>query len=128
MCEKFKLKAKGKTSDFEGATTRRRYYVPKARRGVSKAPCPRPLLQGPILDAMIEYATNDAARTMELMTILLPLLSNPVIELALQRHTLKMYTQPTLLLDMDAARVLRDELQTDVDAALVAAFPEVVKD
>jgi DNA polymerase len=107
LCRKFGLKAKGETKDFLGCTLRTgRYVMSKGRGRHKKPPEPRPLMTGAQVTALASYACNDAAREFELFTLLLPKLSNPKVELAIQDATLRMATQPVLHCDYDRGRNL----------------------
>lgn len=94
LCKRWGLKDKGKTEDFKGLSFRRRYK--KARKG---PPVVRPLIDDNQVEALIAYNANDVARTFELMTILLPRLARPDMELQVQHDTLELLTKPTLIFD-----------------------------
>lgn len=103
------LEAKGDTSQFNGVTRRRRYQM---RKG--KAPIFRPLITPKQEAALEAYATHDAQLTFELFTRLLPRLSNSKMELALQEHTLRLFTKPVLRMDMAAGETLKKDMQEEI--------------
>lgn len=116
LCKKFSLKDKGDTKDFLGCTLRHgRYVVNKGRGKHRKPPEPRPLMTEEQIKAMAGYACNDAAREFELLTLLLPKLSNPAIELRLMDSTLRMVTQPVLRIDQEAGGALIAKMQAGMD-------------
>ncbi len=71
-----------------------------------------------IWEALIEYATNDAERTYDLLGILLPKLSNPAFELELAAWTRNLFLRPVLSFDVDRARVLKGQMQDEVNKVL----------
>jgi DNA polymerase I-like protein with 3'-5' exonuclease and polymerase domains len=68
--------------------------------------------------AMSEYSINDAERTLDLFEILLPKLTRPEVELKLQLHTLRLFTQPELCFDFALAEELLGKMDQEVDKAL----------
>ncbi|HUW45785.1 MAG TPA: hypothetical protein VMW50_08315 [Dehalococcoidia bacterium] len=70
--------------------------------------------------AMVEYCRNDIEIEVELFRKFLPLLTNPELEIPLQRHTLKMYLEPRLTLDYAKAKELIEQMQAELDAAVEA--------
>ncbi len=65
-----------------------------------------------------EYATNDAERTHDLFQLLLPKLSNPAFELELAAWTRNLFIKPVLSFSVDRARVLKGQMQDEVQKAL----------
>lgn len=68
--------------------------------------------------ALEEYCLNDIDLETKLFKILLPMLSNPAMELALARHTLKLYLEPQLKFDMPGAYSLIEKMQEELDRAM----------
>ena len=64
--------------------------------------------------AMREYCLGDVKDEVALLEILLPMLDNPGTELDLARHTLNLYLKPTLLLDVQQA----DDIAQQMSMAL----------
>ncbi|KKM65946.1 hypothetical protein LCGC14_1486210 [marine sediment metagenome] len=94
LCKLFKLPAKGDTKQFKGL-----YWEtmsPEQRQ------------------AMKEYCLGDIKGEKSLLEILLPMLDNPGVELDLARHTLNLYLEPILSLDVELAI----EIAADMDTAL----------
>lgn len=117
LAKKFELPAKGDTKEFSECTLIKRYFRPKVR-GKLLAPQVRPTMTDEQVVALCGYATNDAMREWEIFTILLPMLSNPKIELRIQHHTLELFTRPVLRLDADKARELIVGMEAEIDAII----------
>ena len=86
LCKRYGMPDKGDTEQFSGV--RRSMITPEQAT------------------ALAEYCNNDVERMIDLMTIMLPLLGNPVTELALMRHTLEMYISPIFRFDAALAENL----------------------
>lgn len=65
-----------------------------------------------------EYCRGDIITTTRLFRLLLPLLTNPVIELPLQQHTLEMYLRPRLAFDFDLADNLIIQMEAELEGIL----------
>lgn len=121
LCRRFNLPAKGDTKQFKGMTFIPRWVRPK-RKGRRKGPPPVPVrIPAPseeLVEALADYANNDAEREWELFTILLPLLSRPEFELPLMRHTLEMYLEPSFAVDYAKAETLLTQMQAELDRAV----------
>jgi DNA polymerase len=96
LCERWNLPSKGDTMQFSGVH-------PGTATDEQWA-------------AMIAYSDNDADREWDLFRILLPKLDNARIELALQRHTLRLFIEPELAVD-----------ETEADAVIALMQEEIVK-
>lgn len=68
--------------------------------------------------ALSRYCLNDCEIEFNLFKILLPYVSNPAIEIPLMRHTLKMYLEPKIVLDVKAARNLRCKMLVELEYIL----------
>lgn len=115
LAKKFGLPEKGETANFVGCSFRPRW------KPVKEGPPERYLaFSDDQVKAMCGYAQRDAEITFKLLEILLPKLSNPATELRLQDHTLRLYTQPTLVCDLEHGQKLitgmQAELATLIDA------------
>lgn len=117
MATTFGLPDKGETKDFLACTMRKRYFRPKIR-GKAQAPQVRPVMTDDQVKALCGYADNDVMREWEVFTILLPMLSNPKIELAVQHHTLELFTRPVLKLDVAKANELIVGMEAEIDAII----------
>ena len=96
LCEKYGLPPKGDTQSFEGL----RWHTMSDEQK----------------DAMSAYATNDAERTADLFALLLPRLTRPDVELRLQQHTLRLFTDPDLAFDFTLAADLAAKMEAQVAA------------
>ncbi len=65
--------------------------------------------------ALEEYCKNDIDIEANLFRILLPLLSNPEIEIPVARHTLGMYLQPNFSFDFKKARSLKLQMAVELE-------------
>jgi len=74
----------------------------------------------PMRKELKEYANRDADIEVDLFRILLPEIDNPMFELKLARHTLKMYLNPIVVLDAKKANDLADKMDTEVANILKA--------
>ncbi len=66
------------------------------------------------------YAKGDVDIEGGLFQILLPQLSRPAYEVRIARHTLKMFTDPLLHIDILAANELKADMMAEVDSAVSA--------
>ena len=66
------------------------------------------------LQALEDYGKNDVEIEAALFTILLPLLSNPSIEIPVARHTLELYLRPIFSVDFDFARELSNKMLSEI--------------
>lgn len=57
--------------------------------------------------ALAEYCINDVEIESSLFSILIPLMSNPVVEIPVARHTLDLYLRPRFAFDFDKAKKLK---------------------
>ena len=73
--------------------------------------------------AMKEYCLGDIRGEAELLKRLLPVIDNPEFELPLMRHTLNLFTKPTLKLDYELA----EQLATDMEAEVAATLSRMAK-
>lgn len=99
LAERYGLPAKGDTKEFLGLTSKKVRASGEWQRRLS------------------EYATRDAWLEFELIKILLPKLSNPVMELKLMRHTLDLYLNPLLEVDTAKGEWLIASMQGRMDRA-----------
>lgn len=113
LTEQHGLIAKGDTTQFKGATFRTRFRKPKGRG--NKAPVQVPKITDELLAKLREYNVNDNLREWELFTILLPMLSNPAVELRLMKHTLDLYLKPTMRCDFEHGEKLASAMQARLD-------------
>jgi DNA polymerase len=67
------------------------------------------------------YAVHDANLTHDLFSRLLPRVSRPDVELEIAAHTLRLFTERGLVVAVEAAEQLEQELRQRVAAALTAA-------
>ena len=74
----------------------------------------------PMRKELKEYANRDADIEVDLFRILLPEIDNPMFELKLARHTLKMYLNPMVVLDTKKANDLADKMDAEVASILKA--------
>lgn len=114
LCKQYGLTAKGETMQFQGYGWTERLGPPTVGRKVfTKKKQPERRVIGPNLfqevlrlgmtdsmkQALTSYCCNDVEREMDLLEILLPMLSNPVVELKLMRHTLGLFLEPLIEVD-----------------------------
>ena len=99
ICERLGLPPKGDTMQFEG-----RHW--KDMSDEEKT-------------ALASYACNDAEREMDAFALLLPRLTRPDVELRLQQHTLRLFTDPDLAFDFKLA----EELAAKMEARVAADMP-----
>lgn len=122
LCKRWKLPPKGETEQFKGATFRVRFQIPKGRKKGPKLPIQMPMMSGEQVEQLIQYNRNDNLREWELFTILLPLLSNPAIELRLMQHTLELFTKPVLRVDpaegTELVRLYNEQLDSLIPVGL----------
>ncbi|HEC62411.1 MAG TPA: hypothetical protein ENI27_09220 [bacterium] len=104
LCKRHKLPAKKDTLQFSGVH--------------------RAQLKGEILSKLLEYATNDAERTYDLLGILLPKLSNPKFELEVARYTRDLFIRPTLNLNLTRSAMLKGEMMLEVKETLEQVHQE----
>ncbi|GAI33707.1 unnamed protein product, partial [marine sediment metagenome] len=69
--------------------------------------------------AMKEYNLGDIRNETALLQILLPIISNPEIEIPLARHTLGMYLDPHFRLDYDLATKLIQEMGRELSKSIM---------
>lgn len=98
LCKRHKLPPKGDTDQFRGLH--------------------RSDFTGQQWVDLIDYATNDADRTHDLLGLLLPKLSNPKFELEVARYTRNLFIKPVLHFNMIHAEKLKREMQTEVQKVL----------
>ncbi len=65
------------------------------------------------------YGLTDISIETKLFKILLPLLSNPCMEIPLARHTLDLYLRPRIQFDFQKAKILQGKMQDKIDAVVV---------
>ncbi len=65
-----------------------------------------------------EYCRGDIIATTKLFRVLLPLLTNPSVELPLQTHTLEMFLVPQFEFDFDLAMKIIAEMYNELSSAL----------
>lgn len=65
-----------------------------------------------------EYCRGDIIATTKLFRVLLPLLTNPGVELPLQQHTLEMFLIPQFEFNYDLAKEIIFEMSDELDLAL----------
>ena len=68
-----------------------------------------------------EYCRGDIIATTKLFRFLLPLLTNPSVELPLQAHTLEMFLIPQFEFDFELAKTIIEDMQIE----LIEAFDKV---
>lgn len=98
LCKRHGLPDKGETKQFEG-------IEPEA-------------FSSDMFQKLIDYASNDAERECDLFKLLLPKLSNPAFELELAAWTRNLFIKPVLGFAVDRARVLKGQMQDEVQKAL----------
>lgn len=64
------------------------------------------------------YCCGDIIAETRLFRLLLPLLTNPILEIPLQQHTLELYLRPRLDFDFDLAENLEKEMEEKLDLLL----------
>lgn len=64
------------------------------------------------------YCRGDIIATTKLFRLLLPLLTNPKVELPLQQHTLEMFLVPQFEFDFDLAEEIMAEMSDELDLVL----------
>lgn len=94
MAKMFGLKAKGDTMQFKGL-----YWHTMTEEQQQ---------------AYKEYTINDVELETELFKILLPKLTNPVIESQLMRHTLDLWLHKRFAVDIDTATKLKTKMRTQM--------------
>ncbi len=99
VTEMFGLKPKGKTEDFKGL-----HYEQMDEK---------------LHKTLLDYGKTDIDIEVALFKILLPLLSNPVVEIPLARHTLDLYLRPRIQFDFQKAAELQRKMQDKIDAVVV---------
>jgi len=68
-------------------------------------------LTGEEIDGLTTYTKNDAKLEGDLFKILLPRVSRPEVEIPFARHTLKMYLEPRITIDVPRAITLADKME-----------------
>lgn len=66
------------------------------------------------------YSKNDVEIESSLFTILLPKITNPVVEIPIARHTLDLYLRPHFKFDMPGAYLLAGQMQQELQAIIDA--------
>lgn len=66
-------------------------------------------------NALRIYGIGDVEIETDLFKILLPLLSNPIVEIPLARHTLDLYLRPRIQFDFQKAHELQGKMQEKID-------------
>lgn len=121
LVKQFKLPDKGDTEEFRGLTLRTRWVRAKSRKKGPKMPVQMPIATADQLERLAGYACNDVTRQWELFTLMLPRVSNPVVEVQVMRHTLDIFLKPTLMVDFEHGKKLvalyQGELDREVDAS-----------
>ncbi len=69
-------------------------------------------------EALSEYCRTDIDLTTKLFKILLPLISNPEIEIPLARHTLGLFLNPQVKLNFGKAEELKSKMEAEKDIVL----------
>ena len=101
LAKMYRLPPKGDTAQFKGLHWKD--FTPELKQ------------------AMCDYNRTDLTDTFELFKILLPLLTNPEIELKLARHTLDLYLNPRIRFDAEKAKELSNQMFAEmVDATRIA--------
>ena len=95
VTEMFGLKPKGKTENFKGLHYEEMDKEKKA--------------------ALQSYGLDDIDIERDLFKILLPLLTNPTMEIPLARHTLDLYLRPRIQFDFKKAKELQGKMQEKID-------------
>lgn len=116
FCRTWKLPEKGETRVFTGCTLREDRWRQAKGRPPERV---KPMDENQV-EALIEYTSNDLARTFDMLQILLPRLSNPATELRIQHLTLEMFTRPTLQCD----HALGESLIKSMEEKITASLPE----
>lgn len=119
LAEQWGLPAKGDTSEFKNLTLKVRYEKPKGKKA-PKMPVRVPTATAEQLTRLAGYATNDACRQWEVLTLLLPRLSNPRIESRVMRHTLDLFLCPKLGVDFDHGKKLVTTFEGELSQAVEA--------
>ena len=94
LCQRWGLPPKGDTMQFSGL--HRADLTPEQA------------------DDLATYARNDAEREMDLLAVLLPKLTRPGVELRLQAHTVRLFTEPELAFDFTLAAELAVKMEAQV--------------
>jgi hypothetical protein len=100
LCERYGLPPKGDTMQFKG-----KHWATMTEEEKQ---------------AMSAYSCNDAEREMDLFAILLPKLTRPRVELALQYHTLTLFWAPLLRFDFKLAEELQTKMNGEMEKALLS--------
>lgn len=98
LAKLFELKTKGDTQQFKGL-----HYKD---------------MSGEQRKTLADYCKDDVKIETDLFKILLPLISNPHIEIPLARHTLNLYLNPQVKLNFDRAEKLKSEMEAEKDEML----------
>lgn len=98
LCERHKLPAKGDTDQFKGL--HKENFTDEQSR------------------SLIDYATNDADRTYDLLQILLPKLSCPKTELAVMKFTRGLFLSPILRFNAEKAADLKQQMRKEITEAI----------
>lgn len=101
LCTRHGLKAKGDTQQFKGL--HHSDFTGQQR-----------------VD-LIDYATNDADRTYDLLQLLLPKLSNPRFELEVAKYTRNLFIKPVLHFNTSRAEKLKEEMCQEVQKVVIQA-------
>lgn len=118
LCTQYNLPPKGDTSQFNGLTFRTRVAKPK-KKG-PQLPLPRPKFTDAQVEALATYNVNDNLREWELLTIMLPQISNPAIELRIMQLTIEMFTQPVLRVNFAKGEELVRLFNEQIDKTIAA--------
>ena len=98
LAELFGLKVKGDTQQFKGLHYEDMDEIQKFN--------------------LAEYCKRDVEIETELFKILLPLISNPEIEIPLAKHTLDLYLNAKVQLDTDGAKLLQEKMEKEANSVI----------
>ena len=115
LCKQYKLPDKGETAKFKQFTFRDRMVKPK---GKNKQPIEIPKPTEEQIAALREYNLNDVEQEWALFQIMLPLLTNPQVELRVMQTAIEMFTRPILRVDMEKGKELAALYEQQIDNAI----------
>jgi hypothetical protein len=118
LCKEYNLPGKGDTASFSGLSLKARTIPAKTVRKKVQPPKRVPPMSMETRAALSSYARNDADRQWDIFKILLPKICRPELELNVIGHTIRLATQPTLILDFEKAQYLIGEMGSLTDAAV----------
>ena len=118
LAKEYGLGEKGETKSFDGLSNKIRWTRSKPDAKRRSAPVKRMPMTDKQQVELAGYALNDAELQAKLLPILLPKICRPELELNVIGHTIRLATQPTLILDFERAESIIQRMEAEADAAV----------